>query len=327
MKQRKIWMAGLLSMLLVISCVSCGAQNVSAHSDGVFNSSSAVGQLEIARPQAGSLGDLPAAENGYMVKEPMGEEVRLDLDGDGESERVTVTTKEVQRKYGENSGKETVISSFVINGKEYIKSGKGETYSLNVPNVIFDTPERNHYFITDLETSDSALEIALLDYGPSNDRTTTYLRYQEGQLISLGTIEGFPDDPESALDGAGKVKTLGRLGLLQTWYAPFLYQLKGAVLEKAPQAWYTPVENEGQNVILKKELILYDQPDRNVATKWVIPSEEPVTFPSTDNKHWVQLRLADGTEGWFYMEDSSTIRSGNQTYMELEAFDNLNMTD
>lgn len=52
-----------------------------------------------------------------------------------------------------------------------------------------------------------------------------------------------------------------------------------------------------------------------------------MAFPSTDNKHWVQVKLADGTEGWFYMEDAATIVSGERKYTEMEVFDNLNMTD
>ena len=157
--------------------------------------------------------------------------------------------------------------------------------------------------------------------------TTTYLRYEKGHLISLGTVPGFPDQDSSSLDGKGNVTTPGRLSLLQNWQAPFVYQLKGDVLEKAPQAWYTPIDQPEQQVVLKKAITLYDSPSRNAQASCAQPGQAVVAFPSTDNKHWVQVKLADGTEGWFYMEDAATIVSGERKYTEMEVFDNLNMTD
>ena len=182
-------------------------------------------------------------------------------------------------------------------------------------------------FLADLNASDGKLELALLDYGPSYDLTTTYLRYENGQLTSLGTVPGFPDQDSSILDGKGNVTTPGRLSLLQNWQAPFVYQLKGSVLEKAPQSWYTPIDQPEQQVILKKALQLYTQPNRHANATVAQPNQAVIAFPATDNKHWVQVQLADSTEGWFYMEDSATIVSGDQKYTEMEVFDNLNMTD
>lgn len=110
-----------------------------------------------------------------------------------------------------------------------------------MPNVVLYTPESEHYFLADLNAKDGKLEIGLLDYGPSYDLTTTYLRYEKGHLISLGTVPGFPDQDSSSLDGKGNVTTPGRLSLLQNWQAPFVYQLKGDVLEKAPQLGIPPL--------------------------------------------------------------------------------------
>ena len=257
----------------------------------------------------------------------MGETVRADLDGDGKRETLTIATKVLQQKDGQSQWKETVLSSVKINGKEFLKKSDREGSSLNVPNVVLYTPESEHYFLADLNAKDGKLEIGLLDYGPSYDLTTTYLRYEKGHLISLGTVPGFPDQDSSSLDGKGNVTTPGRLSLLQNWQAPFVYQLKGDVLEKAPQAWYTPIDQPEQQVVLKKAITLYDSPSRNAQASCAQPGQAVVAFPSTDNKHWVQVKLADGTEGWFYMEDAATIVSGERKYTEMEVFDNLNMTD
>lgn len=319
-------LAGLLACLTLLGCAGCGGQSMSIQSSMPPHSSAAP-STETKANQPGQKGDLPGAENGYLVQEPMGEEIQVDLDGDGKLETLTIATKQVQRKGSGSQWKETVLSRFAINGKEFIKKSDQEENSLNVPNVVLYTPERKHYFLADLNTGDRKLEIGLLDYGPSYDLTTTYLRYENGQLTCLGTVPGFPDQDSSILDGKGNVTTPGRLSLLQNWQAPFVYQLKGSVLEKAPQAWYTPIEQPEQQVVLKKPLKLYDQPDQNSKVISAQPNQAVTAFPATDNRHWVQVQLADGTEGWFYMEDSATILSGDQKYTEMEVFDNLNMTD
>lgn len=318
-------LTGLLVCLTLLGCAGCSGQSMSIQSSLPPHSSATPAETKSTPP--GKQGDLPGTENGYLVQEPMGEEVQVDLDGDGKLETLTITTKQVEQKSGDSRWKETVLSSLVIDGKEFIKKNAAESNSLNVPNVVLYTPEGEHYFLADLNASDGKLEIALLDYGPSYDLTTTYLRYENSQLTSLGTVPGFPDQDSSILDGKGNVTTPGRLSLLQNWQAPFVYQLKGNALEKAPQSWYTPIDQSEQQVVLKKAIKLYTKPDQKAQATTAQPNQAVTAFPATDNKHWVQVQLADGTEGWFYMEDSATIVSGNQKYTEMEVFDNLNMTD
>lgn len=319
-------LTGLLACLTLLGCAGCSGRSMSIQSSLPSHSSSTA-PAETKSTSPGKQGDLPGTENGYLVQEPMGEEVQVDLDGDGELETLTITTKQVEQKSGDSRWKETVLSSLVIDGKEFIKKSAAESNSLNVPNVVLYTPEGEHYFLADLNASDGKLEIGLLDYGPSYDLTTTYLRYENGQLTSLGTVPGFPNQDSSILDGKGNVTTPGRLSLLQNWQAPFVYQLKGNALEKAPQSWYTPIDQPEQQVVLKKAIRLYTKPDQKAQATTAQPNQAVTAFPATDNKHWVQVQLADGTEGWFYMEDSATIVSGNQKYTEMEVFDNLNMTD
>jgi hypothetical protein len=315
-------LTGLLACLTLLGGAGCSGQSMSIQSSLPLHSSTTPAETKSTPP--GKQGDLPGTENGYLVQEPMGEAVQVDLDGDGELETVTIATKQIEQKNGDSRWKETVLSSVKINDKEFLKKSDLEGTSLNVPNVVLYTPESKHYFLADLNASDGKLELGLLDYGPSNDLTTTYLRYQNGQLTSLGTVPGFPDQDSSILDGKGNVTTPGRLSLLQNWQAPFVYQLKGNALEKAPQSWYTPIEQPEQQVVLKKAIKLYTKPDQNAPATTAQPNQ---AFPATDNKHWVQVQLADGTEGWFYMEDGATILSGDQKYTEMEVFDNLNMTD
>lgn len=324
MKRTKQALAGGLVCLMLLGSAGCGSQLAPVQSS--------VGSATTSQPasetkEPGSKGALPGVENGYLVKEPMGEEIRVDLDGDGKRETLYINTKQVQRKGSGEQWTETALATFTVNGKEFIKENDQENGSLNVPNVVLYTPESEHYFLADLDAGDGTIEIGLLDYGPSYDLTTTYLRYEDGQLMSLGTVSGFPDQDTSVLDGKGNLTTPGRLALLQNWQAPFVYQLKGSRLEQAPQTWYTPIAQPEQQVLLKKGIWLYVEPNQNAKTIYACPDQAVRSFPSTDNKHWIQVKLADGTEGWFYMEDGSTILSNGQRYTEMEVFDNLNMSD
>lgn len=324
MKRMKQALAGGLVCLMLFGSAGCGSQSAPVQSSvGSETTSQPTGETK----EPGSKGALPGVENGYLVKEPMGEEIRVDLDGDGKRETLYINTKQVQRKGSGEQWTETALATFTVNGKEFIKENDQENGSLNVPNVVLYTPESEHYFLADLDAGDGKIEIGLLDYGPSYDLTTTYLRYEDGQLMSLGTVSGFPDQDTSVLDGKGNLTTPGRLALLQNWQAPFVYQLKSDRLEQAPQAWYTPIPQPEQQVRLKKALRLYVEPNQNAETFLVRSNQEVRSFPSTDNKHWVQMHLADGSEGWFYMEDGSTILSNGQRYTEMEVFDNLNMSD
>ena len=233
-------LAGFLAGLTLLGCVGCSGQSMSIQSN-LPSHSSAAPAVETKPYQPGKKGELPGTKNGYLVQEPMGETVRADLDGDGKRETLTIATKVLQQKDGQSQWKETVLSSVKINGKEFLKKSDREGSSLNVPNVVLYTPESEHYFLADLNAKDGKLEIGLLDYGPSYDLTTTYLRYEKGHLISLGTVPGFPDQDSSSLDDKGNVTTPGRLSLLQNWQAPFVYQLKGDVLEKAPRLGIPPL--------------------------------------------------------------------------------------
>lgn len=331
MKQMKHLTAGLLSGLLIFSVAGCSApsgaasSNAAAASQTTQPTQSSSAAEPISKPKAGKAGDTPSAANGYLVLENMGKEITLDLDGDGKTDTLKVSVKSKEVGSGTNSWTETTLNSIIINGKELAAPDTEEP--LKAYKVALDTPDKENYCITDLDTKDHALEIALLDYGPSDDLTTTYLHYKDGTLTSLGVLPGFPNDESSQRDGNGNVMAAGRLKLLQTWYATFPYTLKNGKLEEVEQSQYIPTQDTENVITLKKALTLYAEPDQKADTVKVQPSKDPVTFPATDNKNWVQLHLSDGTEGWFYMNDSSTIVSDGQELQASDVFDNLLLVD
>ena len=103
-------LTGLLACLTLLGCAGCSGRSMSIQSSLPSHSSSTA-PAETKSTPPGKQGDLPGTENGYLVQEPMGEEVQVDLDGDGELEAVTITTKQVEQKSGDSRWKETVLST------------------------------------------------------------------------------------------------------------------------------------------------------------------------------------------------------------------------
>ncbi len=331
MKQKTMLTAGILAGLLALSCAGCGAQSAGqgSQSNAAHTSepqqapeeSSATGTAQKAEQDSG----IPQKSNGYLVSEPMGQQVEVDLDGDGKKDTLQVSGKESKQGEGENTWTEFVLNSIVINGKEMAEPNGVDP--LSAYKVYLVTPEKDHYFLTDLDTTDGALEIALLDYGPSDDPVTWYFQYKDGALKTIGSLPGFPDDKESQRDGQGNVLAVGRLSLLQTWSAPFSFELKDGALVEVPQSQYEPIQPQDATVTLKQKLTLYTNPDQTAGTLTVEPSKEAVTFPATDNEHWVQMKTKDGTEGWIYLKDCSTIVSDGKMWEATDVFDNLFIAD
>lgn len=97
-------LAGLLAGLTLLGCVGCSGQSMSIQSN-LPSHSSAAPAVETKPNQPGKKGDLPGTKNGYLVQEPMGETVRVDLDGDGKRENLTIATKVLQQKDGQSQWK------------------------------------------------------------------------------------------------------------------------------------------------------------------------------------------------------------------------------
>ena len=326
MRKRHVLSAIVLTCLLLLGSVGCGVSGApgSIGSGGKNGAQVRQGGDSVA-PEAGKPGELPTEDNGFLVEEPVGEPVVLDLDGDGQQDTLELNREEMQRGMASDTWTEPVLSSLRVNGKELADPQSKD--SLGDYGVRMVRPETDRFFITDLDTGDHALEIALLDAGVGGDAVTWYFHYRNGELIPVGCLPGCPDDEVSRRDGSGNVMAEGRLSLLQTWHATFSYALREDRLEEVPQSWYIPLQ-EFQNVVtLKQALTLYASPDLKSETVTVKPSEEPVTFPTTDNVHWVQMCLTGRTAGWLYMEDPVTVRSSGERFRTMDVFDNLNQSE
>ncbi len=216
----------------------------------------------------------------------IGESAYADLNGDGEAESLRLWL------VGDDDGGSLVRLS--INGADVSDA----LYALV---GYIDCPDDSFWAITDIDANDGKLEIAIQDWGPSDDLTTRFLRFDGSALTDLGAVEGFLFHT----DGAGDVKILGdgtvfsymRLSVMQTWWA-FVNYTVGAdgKLAPVPQDFYTSTF-ANQQTTLQHAVYAHETPDP-FKPSYTLPAGTTAQIIGTDNVQWVKLLLADGRECW-----------------------------
>ncbi len=258
---------------------------------------------------------LPNAHNNYQLPITLNSETRFDLDGDGSEERVCYSVIPAALNGNVWSAAQP---SLTINGEEHL--------DLYLDNLIYmEDPEVTSYYIVDLNKGDSYREVAITDWGYNDLLVTHYFRYDQGNVTYLGTIPGFPGDHTTVFYGDGRVEARTQLEVLQTWFAPMLYQLQGDAIIR-PEGQLTQPDCEGMSVTLLRDIVVYTEPDLNSPTLILAANTAPLTFGYTDGKHWVELFTADGGYGWAYFSDFATLVSGEEQILVWEGvFDGLFM--
>lgn len=241
----------------------------------------------------------------------------VDLDGDGNKEEILY---EVQSCDGIQE--EVLFAVYDItqeNEAEYVSSWRdGEVFSF----AELEAPCTSAYYLADLDSTDSYYEIVILDYGPSDDPVYHFIRLETGELVYLGEI---PSDSLPVVKGDGTVIASGRLSILQTWNAPFTWVLENEELEHPEEEWYYPYVNATIQEKPKqvKPVTVYEEPNPESEKKIVEPSEETISFGTTDNKNWVQFFRSDGIAGWIYLKDGIFMEADGEEYSVWEVFEDL----
>lgn len=241
----------------------------------------------------------------------VGEEIGIDLDEDGMAERVLIEV--VEDELGWHRYKLT------INGAD--QTDTLELYSEN--------PDLNYYAITDIDSGDARLEIALAYEGPSHDPSTTFLRYENGGLSSLGEVYGMVTEDHLTFPGDGLISSFMRLSVLQTWYAPVQWGIgEDGLLTDVPQELYAPFEDSvAPTKTAKKELAGYaDRENRDLRVCVEAGTEFALT--ATDNVCWVQCKAVNGEEFWLHLneEDGHRVELFDGSYV-WDGIEGLNFAD
>lgn len=241
----------------------------------------------------------------------------VDLDGDGNKEEILY---EVQSFDGIHSEVLFLVQTVSENGEpEYAAAWRNDEA---LPFADLVNPCADAYYLTDLDSTDSGYEVVILDYGESADPVYHFIRYEAGELVYLGEV---PSDSTPAVKGDGTVIASGRLSVLQSWNAPFTWVLENERLEHPEEEWYYPYVNAVMQEKTRqvKPVVVYAEPEPEAEQRIVEPSEEVISFGTTDNKNWVQFFRSDGVSGWIYLKDGNYLEVDGVEYHDSEVFENL----
>ena len=241
--------------------------------------------------------------------------VFADLDGDGKQEEICLKSSVEGRDVW-------LFGSFEINGEEFADA----IYELG----FTGTTPADTYAITDIDESDGKLEVAIQDLGPSSDLTTSFFRYENGELSYLGTVSGMIDEEEAgsqkvSFDGAGKVGAVMRLSTLQTWFAPVEYTIDDSgKLQLVEQELYT--SSSTNEITTLVEINVYASADTASAAT-ALPAGTKLTVKGTDNSEWVLAEREDGSECWINLVGGYAVQTGTEYTYCWDVFDGLILAD
>ena len=300
----------LLAAMLLLCLAACGGE------------APAPGPAE----EPGSTEEAGALSAPYYLTFAPGETAEQDVDGDGQAEEICL--------WLEDSGDYGADVHLSVNGEDLSEA-------LLDTRGFFDCPDDQCWLLTDLDTGDGLLEIAVQDWGPRNDLTTSFFRYEDGTLRFLGLTEGFvcwngaPADV--SFDGQGAAQSYLRFSVLQTWWGKAASALdENGDLVLLPQEYYEatlPCEDFQsdvtipQRVTVRGDLYCYDTPG---GQQDLLPAGTELELLGTDDAEWVCARLAgDEQELWLHLDPEFPFQvEGPDGFVEdWEALDGLCMAD
>lgn len=235
-----------------------------------------------AEPEASPEATDSVDEPEYPIIAAIGEPVSADLDLDGTKENICVSLR--QNFEGED------IVCLKINGVDC----SDELYVEGLTSLT--CPDPDYWMITDIYGGDSQLEIAIQDWGDSDDYFTNFYRFWDGSVYSIGGVPGIIKTAWSengiTFDGCGRVFSMIRLDVLQTWFADAEFEINNAeMLSVVPEELY--YANYPTDVLTKTALTAYDGRD---GESFTIDAGVSMTVMATDNCEWIYCESE--TEDW-----------------------------
>ena len=231
----------------------------------------------------------PPAEPEYPMIVPMGETVFADLDGDGTEEKICVS---VEQTFEGWDRVKLMLNGVDCTDKIYVE---GETW--------FDCPDPDFWAITDVYSVDNLLEIAIQDWGPSDDYYTNFFRFEGGIVYPFGGVQGmiwksWNDSSDLSFEEDGFVHSYMRLNVLQTWYADVRYEIAPrGVLDVVPQELY--YATHPTPVTLLKDLRAYDGKG---GEEFIIDAGVKMNIVATDNAEWIYgISESEDWALWFHL--------------------------
>ncbi len=250
----------------------------------------------------------------YELSGPIGSTLSADLDSDENVDAIFYNATYIEET-------NELSLTLIINGTDFSALLQNES----CPMAFGAASEGIEYYLIDLDTTDEFIELAILSQDYNDISYTHFFRYDRGTLTLLGSIPDLLSDPTFHNYGDGTFIAEAPLALLETLRIPITYQLTDKeTMEVIPEEWYY-LNREGYaeeflTHNLLQDVMVYTERDLHADTIMLSAADGPVEFPATDNEHWVMLKTAAGDIYYLYLEDFSTLESGQLIW---DVFENL----
>lgn len=271
----------------------------------------------------------------YPLEVKNGESVKVDLNGDGELEKVSLNVKSEKRieKWDEETEIERYENKITITvGNTVIKYVNDSTYNL---------------YVVDIDTSDNKREICFEMWEPNDFTGSIFWQYSTANELKRLYFEDEIVNPGDDLEleneeyatpitdwtyginylGDGRITCLDKCyGITQYFvYHEFRLTEKG-YFEYVDRIYEFPNDmekffNDKDEIILtlKKDIKLYKEPSKSSKTFTVKPQKLKIVAScagSTENSVycWSKLELEDGSTGWILPSDKTTEAELNEIF-------------
>ena len=232
----------------------------------------------------------PSVEPGVQLDAPLitaiGDHVQVDLDSDGRQDDICLGRAEDR------------TLTLTVNDTDFTRV-LYDAYD-------FDFADSDYYAVVNIDAADRALEIAVEDFGPSDDSQTFFFRYADEALQTIGSVPGLVwDDWTKAMQvrmpGNGEVQLTARLSGLMTWFGDVRYALQGGRLALVSEPVY--YASSGVDVTLTDTLRVYDAKDGDGT---ILYPNERLQLVGTDQREWV-LAYHNGAQVWVHLNPDNTM--------------------
>lgn len=241
-------------------------------------------------------------KEGIVRRIPYGETVSVDLDSDGALEKLTVMTVEG----AENIRRPIVLINGNVFDREYVERLTGELVNL----------DRTYFYLVDIDTKDAWIEIALFTQGENDCPETTFLRYHEGGLLSIGSVATGPpliDSGEVKLMSSGDGRIVGKsrvdivekAWIIREWYLVNGQDGSGEFVEE-PARFYTfyPIRDLDEYLVVTQELPAYSQMDKNSEVTVLPVGTQVVPYCIYPQTGWLRCSCIGRQEVWLKLDEN-----------------------
>lgn len=246
-------------------------------------------------------------EGGFQKSVNLGESVTIDLNGDGTADEVLFDAEETSDY--------SYTPKLTINGADY--SGVFEE------NQVYFAYPHDKYVILDIDDKDDCFEIAVQDYGMSDDPMTAFFKYDGNKVIYMGYISDRISDLYIVNDGNGKLHARERMHVFETVNMKTTYEVENDELVRSMKDMY-PIaytDASGTKGLLQDLYVFKDMSTDSEVVK--LDKGTKVTALATDNVEWVQICYEDGNIYYIHVVNHYLIDMNGENVDSREVFDNI----